>query len=117
MQAFDGEKDEMRDRQFISDVQRFTAVSAVGVSALRRQGKGIIGRIQNALGALDLTESKDEASEDALRLIKERILPKFRRCPALLIPVLSWGCYLPMATPFDAFRQAQDSASHPFPLT
>ena len=43
--------------QFISDVQRFTAVSSVGVSALRRQGVGVIGRVQRHLGSLNLTET------------------------------------------------------------
>jgi hypothetical protein len=48
----------MNNRQFISDVQKFTAVSAVGVSALRGQGAGVIGRIREKLGALDLSQFK-----------------------------------------------------------
>ena len=54
----------MMNKQFISDVQRFTAVSAVGVSALRRQGVGTIGRIQKYLGSLDLTDMRSLKNED-----------------------------------------------------
>jgi hypothetical protein len=54
----------MMNKQFISDVQRFTAVSAVGVSALRRQGVGAIGRIQKYLGSLDLTDTRSLKNED-----------------------------------------------------
>lgn len=45
----------MTHDDFIRDVQRFTAISAVGVSALRRQGVGVIGHIQRYLGTLDLS--------------------------------------------------------------
>ena len=40
--------------KFISTVQKFVAIEAVGVSALRRQGKGVLGEIRAFLGQLDL---------------------------------------------------------------
>ncbi len=46
---------DMTDRQFIRDLQRFTALTAVNVTALRRQGVGVIGRIQSYLANLDLS--------------------------------------------------------------
>jgi len=55
----------MTTDQFIMDVQRFESVSAVGVSALRRQGKGTISKIQNFLAELDLaalSTVEDQAS-------------------------------------------------------
>ena len=57
----------MNQDAFIANVQKFTAISAVGVSALRRQGVGIIGRIQEHLGSVDLTA-----------LGQSRIEPDFR---------------------------------------
>jgi len=40
--------------KFTSTVQKFVAIEAVGVSALRRQGKGVLGEIRAYLGQLDL---------------------------------------------------------------
>ena len=40
--------------KFISTVQKFVAIEAVGVSALRGQGKGVLGEIRAYLGQLDL---------------------------------------------------------------
>lgn len=43
------------NEEFIRDVQRFISVSAVGVSALRRQGKGVIPKIQTYLASINLS--------------------------------------------------------------
>jgi hypothetical protein len=54
----------MNDGQFISDVQKFIAL-AVGVSALRRHGPGVIYAIQEYLGAMDLSGAKALKNQDA----------------------------------------------------
>jgi hypothetical protein len=54
----------MQNKQFILDLQRFTAISSVGVSALRRQGVGVIGRIRKYLGSLDLTVTRSLKSQE-----------------------------------------------------
>jgi hypothetical protein len=53
----------MNDGQFISDVQKFIAL-AVGVSALRRLGPGVIYKIQQYLGAMDLSSAKALKNQD-----------------------------------------------------
>ena len=55
----------MTNQQFICDVQKFTAISAIGVSALRRQGTGAIGRIREYLGTLDLSGIRSLKDSDA----------------------------------------------------
>lgn len=45
----------MNTADFTRDVQRFLSVSAVGVSALRRQGVGVIPAIQAYLAEMDLS--------------------------------------------------------------
>jgi len=54
----------MRNAIFISDVQRFTAVSAVGVSALRRQGSGALGKMHHTLGSMNLAETNGVHAAD-----------------------------------------------------
>ena len=43
-------------KDFIVDLRKFTAVTAVGVQSLRRQGVGVVGRIQVYLENLDLSQ-------------------------------------------------------------
>ena len=63
--------------KFISTVQRFVAIEAVGVSALRGQGKGVLGVIRTYLGQLDLSlgdiKNKDQFI-DWLDIQTEKIL-------------------------------------------
>src|ERR1051325_8452549 len=54
----------MNNKQFLSDVQRFAAISAIGVSALRRQGVGVIGRVRKYLGAMDLSKTRTLQNEN-----------------------------------------------------
>src|SRR6266446_874823 len=49
--------------KFIIDLKKFTAVTAVGVQALRRQGVGAIGCIQDYLNALELSETRSIENE------------------------------------------------------
>jgi len=58
----------MTDNEFIRDLQRFTALSAVNVTALRRQGVGVIGRIQDYLAKLDLSGLSALHDEDGFGL-------------------------------------------------
>lgn len=51
--------------EFIIDLKKFTAVTAVGVQALRRQGVGVIGNIQKYLVALDLSQTRSLKDRDA----------------------------------------------------
>jgi len=57
----------MNKHKFISAVQEFVAIEAVGVSAIRGQGKGVLGKIRAYLGQLDLTlenvKTKDQFIE------------------------------------------------------
>jgi hypothetical protein len=50
--------------KFIIDLKKFTAVTAVGVQALRRQGVGVIGSIQKYLDALDLSQTTSLKDQD-----------------------------------------------------
>ena len=45
-------------------MQKFTAVCAVGISALRRQGVGVIGWIQTRLGSMDLSKLASVKDQD-----------------------------------------------------
>ena len=73
----------------LSALQRFTAISAVGVSALRRQGVGVIHRIREYLAVLDLSdlaEIKNETGFDAwLDRTTEGIVNNRER------PEIKWG--------------------------
>lgn len=53
----------MNKTDFIRTVQQFTAVSAVGVSAMRGQGKGVMKTAQKTLGQLNLTQLKAIATQ------------------------------------------------------
>jgi hypothetical protein len=50
---------------FIIDLKKFTAVTAVGVQALRRQGAGVISNIQKYLDTLDLSQTTSLRDQDA----------------------------------------------------
>lgn len=45
-------------KKFLADVQKFIAISAVGVSALRGQGAGVIDRVRKYLGEMHLSETR-----------------------------------------------------------
>jgi len=47
----------------IEDIQKFIAVSAIGPSALRNQGKGVIGRVRRYLSRMELAEIQRVRSE------------------------------------------------------
>ncbi|MBI4680926.1 MAG: hypothetical protein HY753_06920 [Nitrospirae bacterium] len=49
----------MDRNDFIPNMQKFTSISAVGVSALRGQGVGVLKKTQEYLGELDLSILKD----------------------------------------------------------
>jgi hypothetical protein len=49
----------MDRNNFIPNIQKFVAIAAVGVSALRGQGKGVLKSTQKYLGELDLSTLKD----------------------------------------------------------
>jgi|SRR5882724_944886 len=51
--------------QFMIDLKKFTAVTAVGVQALRRQGVGVIGNIQKYLVTLDLSQTTSLKDQDS----------------------------------------------------
>lgn len=55
----------MNKNQFIKDLQQFESVSAVGVSALRGQGRGVIAKIRAYLGNMDLSVFRSIKSRDA----------------------------------------------------
>jgi hypothetical protein len=72
--------------RFISDLWKFTAVTAVGVQALRRQGAGVIGNIQKYLLTLDLSQTKSLKDQDAfirwLDEVTDALVEKYK---------VSWG--------------------------
>jgi hypothetical protein len=43
-------------KKFISDMQKFTAISAIGASALRGQKSGTISKVRNYLGIMNLSK-------------------------------------------------------------
>jgi len=53
------------NKRFIIDLKRFTAVTAVTVQALRRQGPGVIGSIQKHLETLNLYKVGSLKDEDS----------------------------------------------------
>ena len=54
----------MDKNNFISKVPQFVAIESVGVSALRGQGKGVLGETRNYLGKLDLRSLRDIKTKD-----------------------------------------------------
>src|SRR6266478_5868742 len=67
--------------KFIIDLKKFTAVTSVGVQALRRQGVGAIGCIQEQLEALDLSQTTSmENQEGFVRWLDEETDLLMERC-------------------------------------
>jgi len=54
----------MKPRDFIETMQRMTAVTAVGPSALRGQGKGVLKAAQLYLGSINLSEIPTATPEE-----------------------------------------------------
>jgi len=72
--------------QFLTDLKKFTAVTAVGVQALRRQGIGAIGCIQERLEALGLSQTTSiENQEGFVRWLDKETDVLMERCK------VSWG--------------------------
>lgn len=46
---------ESKSREFLADVQRFVGIAAVGISAMRNQGKGVLQAVHEYLGGIDLS--------------------------------------------------------------
>ncbi len=72
--------------QFLTDLKKFTAVTAVSVQALRRQGVGAIGCIQEQLEALGLSQTTSiENQEGFVRWLDVETDVPMKRCK------VSWG--------------------------
>jgi len=62
----------MKRRDFISTLQRRTGVTAVGPSALRRQGRGVLAAAQRFLGAIDLTRVPTSSTQRYRKWLDDR---------------------------------------------